>query len=170
MSRLMSLSMIGMQFSHDLSNLDHLNKEYWFRTSLATHSYPALAGQLPFAISSRGSSLTSVIVSIGILPVPTFWPPLPPSDRLLPSPLNRSLPLPEKDNDTLSLELDIPFLTVRWRQIQRTYWTTLKHTNNYSQISCKWTNVNKLSTTTVLIINNLNHNNFSRQKHQSHEA
>jgi len=115
------LSNMGMQFSQDFNNHDHLNKEYCFRTSSATHLYPAFIGQLLFSNSSGGSSLISVVVSIGILPSPPNWHVLPLMDWLLLSPPERSLPLPGLDKDALSLTLDIPVLnnkmTVETRNI-----------------------------------------------------
>ncbi|QCD86490.1 hypothetical protein DEO72_LG3g1013 [Vigna unguiculata] len=59
---------MGVQFNHKFSNRDHQNIEYCVRTSIATHLYHAFADQLLSANSSGGSSLTSTVVSIGILP------------------------------------------------------------------------------------------------------
>jgi len=132
--------MTRVQLSHELSNLDHLNNEDWFRTSTATHSQSVLAGQLLSAISFGGSFLTSVTVSIRILPVPLL----------------------DVDNDILSLVLDIPFLISKMPQEHRT--------DYYSQISYKWANVNKLSTASSFINNDINcYNSFPPKLINAHE-
>ena len=97
---------IGMQFNHDLNKHDHQNNDRCVRTSAATHSYPVFAGQLLFANSSGGSSMTSTTLSIGILLILPISSLSLVSSRLLPLSLDRSLP--ESDNETLSLLLDIP--------------------------------------------------------------
>jgi len=99
-------SKIGVQFNHDLNKRDHRNNDRCVRTYVAIHSYPVFTDQLLSANSSGGSSLTSITLSIGNLPILPISSLSLVSSRLLPLSLDRSLP--ESDNETLSLLLDIP--------------------------------------------------------------
>jgi len=122
MSGEVPFSKIGTQPNHELSNRDHLNKEYCILTSKATHSYSAFADVLFSTTSLVGSSLTLGITSI--------WTPLSPDVEPL-DPLTKSLSLlPEPDAEELSLGLDIPYVERRRHKEKGNIYQTHSTTND----------------------------------------